>query len=402
MSSHTQTSLTLEREAAKEAEEAFWKLEKATKARQRSETIDFLRSIVVELAEDAADPEVVEAAAQIRAEVSRVPEADVNPAVGGAKKKMSRVSKKVSFEEPASNGEEAVPNMEKAEVEQFELLDYNDYPDEDFPERYDNHFAVVYSGIKIPATVKKIKTVYKLERKFATEMTQSIYPQFHPSCIKAIKSLRPPTRPRTEAYSIKVTFNSEHVRQHILSAACHAHLLVRPCISGKKLAQLKEDQQERYTVQGTSTPGPAFLAYGGAASLKRMHPSTEASMKLWDEEYQRRKKYNREVVIGGRHRRNMTTLTVNTPTNLDSQKWASRLNKEYNRLAMTQSVREFFDGVRRQAQHGSENTGAARTAGTATWDLNGRSTQNSTERPYPPRGRDVNQGQGRRSWQGRM
>ena len=106
-----------------------------------------------------------------------------------------------------------------------------------------NHFAIVYSGIKIPAAVKKIKTVYKLERKFATEMTQSIYPQFHPSCIKAIKSLRPPTRPRTEAYSIKV-------RQHILSAACHAHLLVRPCISGKKLEQLKEDQKTRYAVQG--------------------------------------------------------------------------------------------------------------------------------------------------------
>ena len=396
----TQTSLALEAEAAREAEEAFWKLEKATNTRQRSETVDYLRSIVVELAEDAIDPDVVEAAAQIRAEVSRVPVEEVGPAVGGARKKMNRISKKVSFEDPASNGEEAVPQMEKAEVEQFELLDYNDYPDEDFPERYDNHFAVVYSGIKIPATVKKIKTVYKLERKFATEMTQSIYPQFHPSCIKAIKSLRPPTRPRTEAYSIKVTFNSEHVRQHILSAACHAHLLVRPCISGKKLAQLKEDQQERYSVQGTSTPGPAFLAYGGAASLKRMHPSTEASMKLWNEEYQRRKKYSREVVIGGRHRRNMTTLTVNAPINLDSQKWASRLNKEYNRLVMTQSVRAFFDGVRQQDQRGSESMDAARTAETATWASNGRTTRPSTRTPYRHRGR--NDYQGRRSWQDQL
>ena len=129
------------------------------------------------------------------------------------------------------------------------------------------------------------------------------------------------------------------------------------------------------------------------------HCFLKETFQLWDEEYQRRKKYSREVVIGGRHRRNMTTLTVNTPTDLNARKWASRLNKEYNRLAMTQSVREFFDGVRQRDQHGSENLAAARTAETATWGLNERTIQPSTERPFPPQGRDDNRG--RRSWRGR-
>ena len=279
------------------------------------------------------------------------------------------------------DGEEPMPQVEKAEVEWFGLTKPGEYPEESLAERFDNHFSIILEGMKVPATVKKVNTVIKLEKQFAAEMIKSLYPAFHESCIKHIKSLRPPTQPRTKPYAIKVTFKTENARQHILAAACHAHLLIRPSISGKKLEQLKRDQKARYELQGTNQPGPAFLSHGGAAKLTRMHPSTEASMALWNKEYQRRKRYNREITVGGggRPKRSMKYMEVNTPTNLNSRKWAERLNRDYQRHAMTQSVRDFFNGVRQQRQDGSRSLAAARTVPTATWGSTEPTTPSSTQ-----------------------
>ena len=272
-------------------------------------------------------------------------------------------------------------NQERASVDVFELMKPGEYPEEELAMKRDNHFSIILTGCKIPASVKKMATVRKLERKFATEMTQSLYPQFHESCIKYIKCLRPRHQPRTEPYDIKVVYGSEHVRQHVLSAACHAQLLVRPFISGQQLEVLREEQEQRYSIQGTSTPGPAFLACGGAASLRRMHPSTEASMKAYNKEYQRRKRFKRELVVGGRHRPNMTTLVVDTPVYLNNQTWNNQLQKAYNKFVMTRDVRDFFNGARLQPPSSYPNMGAAATARTATSGSAGPTTPSSTPTP---------------------
>ena len=256
--------------------------------------------------------------------------------------------------------------QDRAKVDVFELLKPGEYPEEELAMKRDNHFSIILTGCKIPASVKKMATVRKLERKFATEMTQSLYPQFHESCIKYIKCLRPRHQPRTEPYDIKVVYGSEHVRQHVLSAACHAQLLVRPFIAGQQLEVLREEQEQRYSIQGTSTPGPAFLACGGAANLRRMHPSTEASMKAYDKEYQRRKKFKRELTVGGRQRPNMTTVVVDTPVYLNTKTWNNQLQKAYSKFVMTRNVRDFFDGARLQPPNSYPSMGAAATARTAT------------------------------------
>ena len=315
-------------------------------------------------------------------------------------KQMSRIVKKVRFstndassqtdERPheaagASQVREpsggATSETGKARVEVFELIKPGEYPEEELAMKKDNHFSIIMTGCKIPATVRKIATIRKLERKFATEMTQSLYPQFHPSCIKYIKSLRPLDQPRTEPYDIKVVYGSEHVRQHVLATACHAQLLVRPFISGKQLERLQEEQVERYSIQGTSEPGPAFLACGGAASLKRMHPSTEASMKAWDKEYQRRKRFGRELVVGGRHKPNMRSVVVDVPVNLNTKQWNNQLQKAYSKYVMTKNVRDFFDGARLRPQNSSQNMDAAEAARTATSGSNELTTQPSTKMP---------------------
>ena len=97
----TQTSSLLEKEAAQAADDTLQNSEEATKAKQRLETAEYVYSLVAEAADEAVDPEVTEVAAQIRAEVSRVPTQDVNPVVGGTRRKMNRISKRVSFVEPS-------------------------------------------------------------------------------------------------------------------------------------------------------------------------------------------------------------------------------------------------------------------------------------------------------------
>ena len=310
-------------------------------------------------------------------------------------RKMSRVVKQVRFStsDTASQTDEVDkadnvrPQPQEAAVDDrarvgvFELLKPGEYPEEELAMKKDNHFSIIMTGCKIPATVRKISTIRKLERKFATEMTQSLYPQFHESCIKYIKSLRPLDQPRSVPYDIKVVYGSEHVRQHVLGAACHAQLLVRPFISGKQLEQLQEEQVERYSIQGTSQPGPAFLACGGAASLKRMHPSTEASMKAWDKEYQRRKRFNREIVVGGRHAPNMRSVVVDTPVRLDTRSWNNQLQKAYSKYVMTRNVQEFFSGARLQPPNSYQNMGVAETARTATSGSSGPMTPSSMQMP---------------------
>ena len=310
-------------------------------------------------------------------------------------RKMKRVVKTVRFStnEMASQTDEVaevdnarpqVPEAvgdDRARVGVFALLKPGEYPEEELAMKKDNHFSIIMTGCKIPATVRKISTIRKLERKFATEMTQSLYPQFHESCIKYIKSLRPRDQPRSVPYDIKVVYGSEHVRQHVLGAACHAQLLVRPFISGRQLEQLQEEQVERYSIQGTSQPGPAFLACGGAASLKRMHPSTEASMRAWNKEYQRRKRFNREVVVGGRHTPNMRSVVVDTPVSLDTRKWNNQLQKAYSKYVMTRNVQDFFNGARLRPQNSSQNMAAAETVRTATSGSNGPTTPSSMQTP---------------------
>ena len=219
--------------------------------------------------------------------------------------------------------------MTQEEAKNFETLE----------DKQNNHFSILLTGMQVPPKVKKLETVRKYEREYAIQMTTNLYPQFHGSNIKYIKSLKPPGQPWSKPYSLKVTFKAEHVRHHVLSAAAHANLLVRPYMNPRQFETFKQRQVERYQIQGTNVPGPAFLANGGYVP-KRIHPSMEAGFEAWEKEYQRRKQFpSREIRLGPRGRtHNMTVTTINMPADpVEDKYWSNALERAY-RLHRSQSV----------------------------------------------------------------
>ena len=250
--------------------------------------------------------------------------------------------------------------MTPEEAKQFESLE----------DKRNNHFAILLTGMQVPDKVKKLETVKKYEREYAINMAKNIYPQFHESCIKHIKSLKPQGQPWTIPYSLKVTFKSEHVRQHVLAGAAHANLLVRPYMNPRQFEMFRERQKERYQVKGTNEPGPAFLVNGGYVP-KPIHPSMEAGFEAWEKEYQRRKQFpKREIVLGGRRGRtkNMTTVTIDMPADpVEDAYWSNALERAYQRHVSTRPAPMPFNGPLQSVPHTSTGRAAPTTAATATW-----------------------------------
>ena len=243
-------------------------------------------------------------------------------------------------------------------------------------DKHHNHFSILLTGMQVPKGVKKLETVMKYEREYAIQMAKNIYPQFHHSCIQYIRSLRPESQSWRKPYSLLVTFKSEHVRQHVLAGAAHANLLVRPYMNSKQFEHFRKKQQERYQVRGTSEPGPAFLANGGVVP-RQIHPSMEAGFEAWNKEYQRRKQYpKREIVLGGRGRRNMTTVAIDMPAEPAADKyWSNALERAYQKHVGRRSAQMPFNGPLQSVPHGSREEAVASPAETATWPLNWQSQQ---------------------------
>ena len=244
-------------------------------------------------------------------------------------------------------------------------------------DKRNNHFSILLTGMQVPEKIKKLETVMKYEREYAIQMTKNIYPQFHESCIKHIKSLKPPGQPWSKPYSLKVTYGSEHVRQHVLAGAAHANLLVRPYMNRRQFEHFREKQKERYQIQGTSTPGPAFLVNGGVVP-RQIHPSMEAGFEAWQKEYQWRKQFpKREIVLGGRRKKNMTTVTIDMPSDPAADKyWQNALERAYQLHVKRASAPMQFNGPAPWAPSTSQERAAPPTAETVTWPLDWQSQQN--------------------------
>ena len=243
-------------------------------------------------------------------------------------------------------------------------------------DRRNNHFSILLAGMQVPDKVKKLETVMKYEREYAIQMTRNIYPQFHESCIKHIKSLKPQGQPWSKPYSLKVTYKSEHVRQHVLAGAAHANLLVRPYMNQRQFENFREKQKERYQVKGTSTPGPAFLVNGGVVP-RQIHPSMEAGFEAWQKEYQRRKQVpKREIVLGGRRKRNMTTVAIDMPSDpVADRYWTNALERAYQLHVRRAAAPMPFNGPAPWAPGFFPARAARSPAATATWPLNWQSQQ---------------------------
>ena len=244
-------------------------------------------------------------------------------------------------------------------------------------DKRNNHFSILLAGMQVPEKIKKLETVMKYEREYAVQMTKNIYPQFHESCIKHIKSLKPPGQPWSKPYSLKVTYGSEHVRQHVLAGAAHANLLVRPYMNQRQFEHFREKQKERYQVTGTSVPGPAFLANGGVVP-RQIHPSMEAGFEAWQKEYQRRKQLpKREIVLGGRRKKNMTTVTIDMPSDpVEDVYWTNALERAYQLHVKRVNAPMPYNGPVPWAQDTSRGRDAPPIAETVTWPLDWQSQQN--------------------------
>ena len=244
-------------------------------------------------------------------------------------------------------------------------------------DKRNNHFSILLAGMQVPEKVKKLETVMKYEREYAIQMTRNIYPQFHESCIKHIKSLKPQGQPWSKPYSLKVTYKSEHVRQHVLAGAAHANLLVRPYMNQRQFEHFREKQKERYQINGTSIPGSAFLVNGGVVP-RQIHPSMEAGFEAWQKEHQRRKQLpKREIVLGGRRKKNMTTVTIDMPSDpVEDKYWTNALERAYQLHVRRAAAPMPFNGPAPWAPSTSRARDVPQNAATATWPLDWQSQQN--------------------------